>query len=128
MIPIVELISESLLIFSFSISTHLIIIIIVTFNTAGLMFDSTPYNETLVTRGNDVNINCDVSGNPAPYPIQWLRNHTLITPTTERIVINDGSITLFNAQPNDTAIYQCVAMTTTERISAYTYLIVECEL
>ena len=104
------------------------IVYIISFYTAGLLFDSAPYNETLVTRGNDITISCDVSGNPAPYPIQWLRNDTLITPTNENIVINNGSITLFNAQPNDTAIYQCVAMTTTERISAYTYLIVECEL
>ena len=92
-----------------------------------MRFDSTPNNETTVISGDDVTLECVANGNPAPYPITWLQNNTEII-TSDGIVINETSLTLYNAQPNDTAIYQCVAMTTRERISAYTYLIVECEL
>ena len=92
--------------------------------SAPLRFESTPYNQTTVYIGDQVLLECVASGNPAPGPIRWLRNNSEI-PTNV-----NGSLTLSNIQPNDTAIYQCVTEINEypfTSIAAYTYLLVQCE-
>ncbi|KAJ8361263.1 hypothetical protein SKAU_G00177880 [Synaphobranchus kaupii] len=63
----------------------------------------------LATIGSDVHIKCSASGLPPP-TIKWRMNGELLedTPVSNRQVLDD-TIVLRNAQPENSAVYQCEA-------------------
>ena len=81
---------------------------------------------------------CVASGNPAP-SIDWYINGTLMT-SRESVTTGlntTSTITLNNVQPNNTGIYQCVAVggvvsgvgvASFNGITSSTYLLVRCKL
>lgn len=71
-----------------------------------------PPQSQLTVIGSDVHIKCSVSGKPHP-DITWRRNGELFRddPQSNREVLDD-TVILHNAQPEDTAVYQCDASNT----------------
>lgn len=95
---------------------------------APLRFDTTPLNETVISEGDMLTLDCVATGNPAP-KIMWFINNTEVPEEMVSTTDNGTSrLTISNIQPSDSAIYQCTAMTTQESISTYTYVLVECKL
>ncbi|TRY69801.1 hypothetical protein DNTS_000588, partial [Danionella cerebrum] len=64
----------------------------------------------LLTIGADVLIKCVVKGNPPP-SVVWKVNGQPLNevPTSNRKLLKDGSIIIHNANPQNSAVYQCEA-------------------
>uniref|UniRef100_A0A8C2I7M6 Cell adhesion molecule L1-like b n=1 Tax=Cyprinus carpio TaxID=7962 RepID=A0A8C2I7M6_CYPCA len=74
-----------------------------------LEFEIEPQSQ-LVTIGADVVIKCVVKANPQP-SVVWRVNGRLLNevPTSNRKVLKDGTISIHNAKPENSAVYQCEA-------------------
>ncbi|XP_059426599.1 neural cell adhesion molecule L1-like protein isoform X8 [Carassius carassius] len=72
-------------------------------------FEIEPQSQ-LVTIGADVVIKCVVNGNPQP-SVVWRVNGQPLNdvPTSNRKVLKDGTISIHNAKPENSAVYQCEA-------------------
>ncbi|XP_016332219.1 neural cell adhesion molecule L1-like protein isoform X3 [Sinocyclocheilus anshuiensis] len=72
-------------------------------------FEIEPQSQ-LVTIGADVVIKCVVKANPQP-SVVWRVNGRLLNevPTSNRKVLKDGTISIHNAKPENSAVYQCEA-------------------
>ncbi|XP_016146495.1 neural cell adhesion molecule L1-like protein [Sinocyclocheilus grahami] len=72
-------------------------------------FEIEPQSQ-LVTIGADVVIKCVVKGNPQP-SVAWRVNGQPLNdvPTSNRKVLKDGTISIHNAKPENSAVYQCEA-------------------
>ncbi|XP_026117561.1 neural cell adhesion molecule L1-like protein isoform X7 [Carassius auratus] len=72
-------------------------------------FEIEPQSQ-LVTIGADVVIKCVVNGNPQP-SVEWRVNGQLLNdvPTSNRKVLKDDTISIHNAKPENSAVYQCEA-------------------
>uniref|UniRef100_A0A8C1E0K0 Cell adhesion molecule L1-like b n=1 Tax=Cyprinus carpio carpio TaxID=630221 RepID=A0A8C1E0K0_CYPCA len=72
-------------------------------------FEIEPQSQ-LVTIGADVVIKCVVKANPQP-SVVWRVNGRLLkeVPTSNRKVLKDGTISIHNAKPENSAVYQCEA-------------------
>uniref|UniRef100_A0A672NTP8 Cell adhesion molecule L1-like b n=1 Tax=Sinocyclocheilus grahami TaxID=75366 RepID=A0A672NTP8_SINGR len=72
-------------------------------------FEIEPQSQ-LVTIGADVVIKCVVKANPQPIVV-WRVNGRLLNevPTSNRKVLKDGTISIHNAKPENSAVYQCEA-------------------
>ncbi|XP_059415887.1 neural cell adhesion molecule L1-like protein isoform X2 [Carassius carassius] len=72
-------------------------------------FEIEPQSQ-LVTIGADVVIRCVVKANPQP-SVVWRVNGRLLNevPTSNRKVLKDGTISIHNAKPENSAVYQCEA-------------------
>ncbi|KAL1272495.1 hypothetical protein QQF64_028357, partial [Cirrhinus molitorella] len=72
-------------------------------------FEIEPLSQ-LVTIGADVVIKCVVKGNPQP-SVAWRVNGRPLSevPTFNRKVLKDGTISIHNAKPENSAVYQCEA-------------------
>nr|XP_055068638.1 neural cell adhesion molecule L1-like protein isoform X2 [Misgurnus anguillicaudatus] len=64
----------------------------------------------LATIGSDVTIKCVVKGNPQPN-VAWRVNGLPLkeVPTSNRKIMKDGTIVIHNANPDNSAVYQCEA-------------------
>ncbi|KTG02725.1 hypothetical protein cypCar_00034415, partial [Cyprinus carpio] len=72
-------------------------------------FEIEPQSQ-LVTIGAGVVIKCVVKGNPQP-SVAWRVNGQPLNdvPTSNRKVLKDGTISIHNAKPENSAVYQCEA-------------------
>ncbi|XP_073810571.1 neural cell adhesion molecule L1-like protein isoform X16 [Danio rerio] len=72
-------------------------------------FEIEPQSQ-LVTIGADVLIKCVVKGNPQP-TVGWRVNGRPLNevPTSNRKILKDGTISIHNANPENSAVYQCEA-------------------
>ncbi|XP_067316338.1 neural cell adhesion molecule L1-like protein isoform X6 [Pseudorasbora parva] len=72
-------------------------------------FEIEPQSQ-LETIGADVVIKCVVKGNPQPR-VTWRVNGRLLNevPTSNRKILKDGTISIHNANPENSAVYQCEA-------------------
>uniref|UniRef100_A0A671NVM2 Neural cell adhesion molecule L1-like protein n=1 Tax=Sinocyclocheilus anshuiensis TaxID=1608454 RepID=A0A671NVM2_9TELE len=72
-------------------------------------FEIEPQSQ-LVTIGADVVIKCVVKGSPQP-SVAWRVNGQPLNdvPTSNRKVLKDGTISIHNAKPENSAVYQCEA-------------------
>ncbi|KAI2663791.1 Neural cell adhesion molecule L1 [Labeo rohita] len=72
-------------------------------------FEIEPQSQ-LVTIGADVVIKCVVKGNPQP-TVAWRVNGRPLNevPTSNRKVLKDGTISIHNAKPENSAVFQCEA-------------------
>uniref|UniRef100_A0A8C1WFY1 Neural cell adhesion molecule L1-like protein n=1 Tax=Cyprinus carpio TaxID=7962 RepID=A0A8C1WFY1_CYPCA len=72
-------------------------------------FEIEPQSQ-LVTIGADVVIKCVVKANPQP-SVVWRVNGRLLNevPTSNRKILKDGTISIHNAKPENSAVYQCEA-------------------
>lgn len=72
-------------------------------------FEIEPQSQ-LVTIGADVVIKCVVKGNPQP-TVGWRVNGRPLNevPTSNRKILKDGTISIHNANPENSAVYQCEA-------------------
>uniref|UniRef100_A0A8C2Q719 Cell adhesion molecule L1-like b n=1 Tax=Cyprinus carpio TaxID=7962 RepID=A0A8C2Q719_CYPCA len=72
-------------------------------------FEIEPQSQ-LVTIGADVVIKCVVKGNPQP-SVAWRVNGQPLNdvPTSNRKILKDGTISIHNAKPENSAVYQCEA-------------------
>ncbi|XP_056316367.1 neural cell adhesion molecule L1-like protein isoform X2 [Danio aesculapii] len=72
-------------------------------------FEIEPQSQ-LVTIGADVVIKCVVKGNPQP-TVGWRVNGQPLNevPTSNRKILKDGTISIHNANPENSAVYQCEA-------------------
>ncbi|XP_052456038.1 neural cell adhesion molecule L1-like protein isoform X4 [Carassius gibelio] len=72
-------------------------------------FEIEPQSQ-LVTIGADVVIKCVVKGNPQPIVVWTVNSRPLNeVPTSNRKVLKDGTISIHNAKPENSAVYQCEA-------------------
>ncbi|XP_056606250.1 neural cell adhesion molecule L1-like protein isoform X3 [Triplophysa dalaica] len=64
----------------------------------------------LVTIGAEVEIKCVVKGNPQP-SVTWRVNSLPLNevPVSNRKIMKDGTISIHNASPDNSAVYQCEA-------------------
>ncbi|XP_072552280.1 cell adhesion molecule L1-like a isoform X3 [Salminus brasiliensis] len=68
-----------------------------------------PVKSQVVTIGSDVHIKCPVAGKPQP-TINWMRNgKPLLDQSSSHSIVQDDTIILLRALPNDSAVYQCEA-------------------
>lgn len=68
-----------------------------------------PPQSQLTVIGSDVHIKCSVSGKPLP-DITWRRNGEIFRDDeSNSIRVLDDTVVLHNAQPEDSAVYQCEA-------------------
>ncbi|XP_058635302.1 neural cell adhesion molecule L1-like protein isoform X7 [Onychostoma macrolepis] len=72
-------------------------------------FEIEPQSQ-LVTIGADVVIKCVVKGNPQP-SVTWRVNSQPLNdvPSSNRKVLKDGTISIHNTKPENSAVYQCEA-------------------
>lgn len=61
-----------------------------------------------LTAGQVISLSCVASGDPLP-TIMWLFNDTMIIPSN-RVIVNDTFLRVFNTTTSDTGIYTCVAI------------------
>ncbi|XP_062854783.1 hemicentin-1 [Trichomycterus rosablanca] len=62
----------------------------------------------LVSRGGLVVLNCPVRGNPAPV-LNWFKDGRLVQVSDRLYRLQNGSLALYRATVEDTAVYSCVA-------------------
>jgi hemicentin len=64
----------------------------------------------IVVQGNPITLPCKVTGDPRPL-LQWTKAGNRIPVTDPHYLIGeDGSLNIFSADPQDTAVYACTAL------------------
>ncbi|XP_064650190.1 hemicentin-1-like isoform X2 [Lineus longissimus] len=64
----------------------------------------------IVIQGNPITLPCKVTGDPRPL-LQWTKDGNRIPVTDPHYLIGeDGSLNIFSADPQDTAMYACTAL------------------
>jgi len=93
-------------------------------------FISNPRNSTVI-RGQNVTLECEVNGNPAP-DVRWTKDEDAVNLAHARINVsltgNTSSLTIVSLVQADQGLYRCVANNSISTVTSYPgKLTVQCE-